>query len=125
MDYLKHGETRDFGVLFVDEDGNYFDPTDPTYEVSHYEKDNGTTNWVQDVPEAVLYRISIGHYSFTWFVDENIYTLGEVYYFRFRGTDTEGTRNIDERTAKIIDESLGGGGGSSSCGNGLIARFVF
>ena len=124
MDLLKHGETRDFGVLFVDEEGNYFDPTDPTYEVSHYEKQNGTTNWIEDIPESELTRIDVGHYSFTWFIDESIYEIDEVYYVRFRGTDTEGVRNVDERVARIVAPgALGDGGGL--CNNRLTARFVF
>ena len=123
MDQLQHGEIRDYGVLYVDENGDYFDPTDTTYEVSHYVKQNGTTNWVVITPETALNRIDLGHFSHTVFVDESIYEIDEVYYIRFRGTDLEGTRLVDERVFKVI--APGDAGGSSLCQNRLTARFVF
>jgi len=123
MDYLKQGETRDYGVLFLNDEGDLFDPTDPTYEISHYVK-NGTITWVQDVSESALFRIDLGHYAFTWFVDENIYEIDETYYIRFRGTDPDTSiRNIEERVARIIHPNSGGGG--DICQSNIVARFVF
>ena len=127
MDLLRHGEIRDYGIYFLDEDGNVFDPQNPRFEVSHYVNNNGTTTWVQDVPDTPLIRIDTGHYTCTIEIDENVFILDEVYYVRFRGYDSvNDVKQLDERVFKVVDFSTTPGGGDSSiCNNNLVARFVF
>jgi hypothetical protein len=95
IDIVTRGMIRPLKVVFVDDNGEEFDPTNPTVEIRHY--DNVTE--IIDLPETALVRIGIGHYIYSWTVPED-FPLNNIVFVYYRATDL-GYRIIIEEKLRV------------------------
>jgi len=115
------GSIIDLSVIFISRvSGELFDPINPTVEISHY---NGTTEII-DLSETPVIKVtsrSLGYFTYQ-FVVPNSFTLGILYFVRWRGEDPLSCapqRDVVEDQFLLADPSSSGI--CSPCG--LVPRF--
>lgn len=96
MDIVTRGMIRPLKIVFVDNNGEEFDPVNPTVEIRHY--DNVTE--ILDLPETALTRIGIGHYIYSWTVPED-FPLNNIAFVYYRATDLSSYKIVIEEKLRV------------------------
>ena len=101
IDIVTRGMVRPLKVIFVDDNGEEFDPTNPTVEIRHYDD----VTEIIDLPETALVQTGTGHYVYSWTVPED-FPLNNIAFVYYRATNSDNYRIVIEEKLRVAPVSF-------------------
>lgn len=96
IDIVTRGMVRPLKVVFIDENGEEFDPVNPTVEIRLYDDITEIIN----LPETPLVKVSTGHYIYSWIVPED-FPINNIAFVYYRATNNSNSRFVIEEKLRV------------------------